>query len=134
QTLGNLLAALREGDFSIRGRTSASHDALDDVLREINSLGDTLRTQRLGAVEATALLQTVMAEIDVAVFAFDEGARLRLINRAGAELLAQPEAQLLSRSAAELGLEDLLSGDAPRTIDAAFADGRHPRELRRGSF
>ena len=54
---------------------------------EVNALADTLREQRLGALEASALLRTVMAEIDVAVFAFDRERRLRLVNRAGERLL-----------------------------------------------
>ncbi len=71
QTISNLLAALREGDFSIRARTGGGADPLEHVMFEINTLADTLRGQRLGAQEATALLHAVMAEIDVAIFAFD---------------------------------------------------------------
>ena len=65
QTLSNILAAIREGDYSIRGRRALSGDALGEVMLEVNDLGQTLREQRLGAMEATALLRTVMAEIDV---------------------------------------------------------------------
>ncbi len=72
QTLSNMLAALREGDYSIRARGADRDDALGLAFLESNLLGETLRTQRLGAMEATALLRTVMAEIDVAVFAFDD--------------------------------------------------------------
>src|SRR5690349_14694612 len=82
QTLSNMLAALREGDYSIRARGADREDALGLAFLESNLLGETLRTQRLGAMEATALLQTVMGEIDVAVFAFDDENRLRLANRA----------------------------------------------------
>src|SRR5918912_115107 len=82
QTLSNMLAALREGDYSIRARAADREDALGLAFLESNLLGETLRTQRLGAMEATALLRTVMAEIDVAVFAFDDQDRLRLANRA----------------------------------------------------
>ena len=71
QTMSNLLAALREGDYSIRARGARADDALGETLLEINQLGETLRVQRLGAFEATALLRTIMAEIDVAVFTFD---------------------------------------------------------------
>ena len=70
QTLSNLLGALREGDFSVRGRSPRPDDALGEVMREINTLGSTLREQRLGAMEATTLLRTVMREIAVAIFAF----------------------------------------------------------------
>src|SRR5690242_13492820 len=78
QTLSNLLGALREGDFSVRGRSPRPDDALGEVMREVNTLSSTLREQRLGAMEATMLLRTVMREIDVAIFAFDEHERLRL--------------------------------------------------------
>ena len=73
QTMSNLLAALREGDYSIRARGARAEDALGEVLLEINQLGETLRVQRLGAFEATALLRTIMAGIEVAVFTFDPG-------------------------------------------------------------
>src|SRR5207302_2357945 len=104
QTLSNILAALREGDYSLRGRRAASGDALGEVMLEVNELGQTLREQRLGALEATTLLRTVMSEIDVAVFAFDGKQRLRLVNRSGEKLLAQPEIRLLGRTVEELGL------------------------------
>ncbi len=71
QTLSNLLAALREEDFSIRARGQRRNDPLGEVLLEMNALADTLREQRLGALEATSLLRAVMEEIPVAVFAFD---------------------------------------------------------------
>lgn len=70
-TLSNLLAALREGDYSIRARGASESEALGLAMQEVNALGETLRQQRLGAVEATALLRKVMQEIDVAVFALD---------------------------------------------------------------
>src|SRR6266511_837541 len=60
QTISNLLGALREGDFSVRGRSPRPDDALGEVMREINTLGSTLREQRLGALEATTLMRTVM--------------------------------------------------------------------------
>src|ERR671930_1212755 len=86
QTISNMLAALRERDFSMRARGSNPADALGLLLLELNSLGEDLRAQRLGALEATALLRRVMEEIDVAVFAFDESQALRLVKPAGAPL------------------------------------------------
>jgi two-component system nitrogen regulation sensor histidine kinase NtrY len=134
QTLSNLLAALREGDYSIRGRQANPDDALGEVMIEVNALGETLREQRLGALEATTLLRTVMAEIDVAIFAFDHERRLRLVNRAGERLLAQPSERLLGRSAEELGLQECLEGDAARTLQAAFPGGIGRWGMRRGAF
>ena len=55
QTLSNLLAALLEGDYSIRSRGATTDDALGLAMLEVNALGETLREQRLGALEASAL-------------------------------------------------------------------------------
>ena len=123
QTLSNLLGALREGDFSVRGRSPRPDDALGEVMREVNTLGSTLREQRLGAMEATTLLRTVMREIDVAIFAFDENQRLRLVNRAGERLLAAPAERLLGQTAAELQLEVCLDGPAVTTLQTVFPGG-----------
>ena len=124
QTVSNLLAALREGDYSFRARTTGrTDDALGDVIREINALGETLREQRMGALEATALLRSVMSEIDVAVFAFDREERLRLVNRAGARLLARPAESLLGRTATELELAECLKvrdDEAAHTLNQIF--------------
>src|SRR5436190_17287854 len=134
QTLSNMLAALREGDYSIRARGAERDDALGLAYLEANLLGETLRAQRLGAMEATTLLRTVMSEIDVAIFAFDHDARLRLVNRAGERLLARTSEQLLGRSAEELGLQGCLEGEATRTLQAAFPGGIGRWGVRRGAF
>ena len=123
QTLSNLLGALREGDFSVRGRSPRPDDALGEVMREINTLGSTLREQRLGAMEATTLLRTVMREIAVAIFAFDEHQRLRLVNRAGERLLAAPAERLLGQTAGDLQLEVCLDGPAVTTLQTVFPGG-----------
>jgi nitrogen fixation/metabolism regulation signal transduction histidine kinase len=123
QTLSNLLGALREGDFSVRGRSPKPDDALGEVMREINTLGSTLREQRLGALEATMLLRTVMREIDVAIFAFDERQRLRLVNRAGERLLDSSTEKLLGQTAEALHLESCLDGPEQTTLQAVFPGG-----------
>src|SRR5579871_5872239 len=123
QTLSNLLAALREGDFSVRGRSPKPDDALGEVMREVNTLGSTLREQRLGAMEATTLLRTVMREIDVAIFAFDERQRLRLVNRPGERLLDAPPERLLGQTATELNLSGCLEGPPQTTMQAVFPGG-----------
>jgi PAS domain S-box-containing protein len=123
QTLSNILAALREDDYSIRVRGADPGDTLGEVVLEVNALGDMLKEQRLGAVEATALLRKVMGEIDVAVFTFDGGRRLRLVNRAGERLLGHPSEELLGQTAADLGLSDCLEGDERRTMQKVFPGG-----------
>jgi nitrogen fixation/metabolism regulation signal transduction histidine kinase len=134
QTLSNLLAAMREEDFSVRARGARRDDAMGEVMIEVNSLSETLREQRLGALEATALLRTVMEEIDVAIFTFDNESKLRLVNRAGERLLARPVERLLGFTAAELGLGASLEGDPVRTMELTFPGGSGRWGMRRGSF
>ena len=134
QTIANLLAALREGDYSIRARGATTDDGLGLALFEVNTLSETLRSQRLRALEATALLRRVIEEIDVAVFAFDHGQRLRLVNRGGERLLGQPVERLLGMDASALGLASCLEGETPRTLEAAFPGGAGRWEVRGTTF
>ncbi|MDR0842459.1 MAG: PAS domain-containing sensor histidine kinase, partial [Acidobacteriota bacterium] len=154
QAIANVLAALREGDFSLRARGTGGDDALNDVISEVNTLGATLQEQRLGVIETEALLRNVMREIEVAVFAFDERDNLRLVNHAGERLLAVPEEKLVGCDAEELGLEACLTGETVRQltpspvqspaplptqssvqlIDAAFPGGTGRWEVRRTTF
>lgn len=134
QTLSNLLAALREEDFSIRARGARADDALGEVMVEVNALGETLRQQRWGALEAIALLRTVMEEIDVAIFTFDNRDKLKLVNRAAERLLARPSERLLGFTAAELGLAMCLEGPPARTMELSFSGGSGRWGMRRGSF
>jgi nitrogen fixation/metabolism regulation signal transduction histidine kinase len=125
---------MREGDFSIRARGARGEDAMGEVLLEVNALTETFRFQRLKALEATALLSRVMAEIDVAVFAFDDAGLLKLTNRAGERLLGQPEPRLLGASAAAIGLDACLAEETPRIVDATFPGGSGRWEIRRSTF
>lgn len=131
QNISNMLAALREGDFSIRVRGAGTRDPLAIAYLELNALEEILREQRLGAVEATALLRKVLEEIDLAVFAFDEDETLRILNRAGERLLGQPAERLIGKSAEELRLRDTLEGVAPRTLEMSHVGGGGSWELRR---
>jgi nitrogen fixation/metabolism regulation signal transduction histidine kinase len=134
QTLSNLLAAMREEDFSLRGRGARSDDAMGEVMIEINALSETLREQRLGAMEATGLLRTVIEEIDLAIFTFDSQTKLRLVNRAGERLLGRPVERLLGFTAEELGLSACLDGDPARTMEFTFTGGSGRWGMRRGLF
>lgn len=134
QTLSNMQSALREGDFSFRVRGAKSGDALGELMIEVNTLSQLLHEQRLGAMEASALLTTVMTEIDVAVFAFDGEQRVRLINRAGERLLSQNAERLIGKSAEELGMVECLEGESARTLEKNFPGQSGRWGMRRSVF
>lgn len=134
RTLANLLEAMREGDYSIRARVVNPQEAMGEVMQQVNAMSNTLRDQRLGALEATALLRKVMEEIDVAAFAFDPQQALRLVNRAGERLLASPSERLLARDATSLGLAEYLVGDKEQTVQRTFPGGTGRWGIRRNQF
>jgi two-component system nitrogen regulation sensor histidine kinase NtrY len=130
----NLLGALREGDYSIRGAGGRPGSSVDLVMHEINALSDTLQRQRTEAVESTALLKSVMGAIDVAVFAFDMDETLVLVNPAAERLVGKPAAQLLGKHADDLRLDRCLEGETPRLLDRPFGPESGRLELRRSTF
>ncbi|HEY0139507.1 MAG TPA: ATP-binding protein [Thermoanaerobaculia bacterium] len=121
RSVSNLITALREEDYSLRAHEPSRDDAVGEILAEVNALSELMESRKLEAVEATALLRAVLAEIDAAIFAFDGDDRLRLINRAGERMLNAPAARVDGLTATELGLAELLSDDAPHTLDRKFA-------------
>jgi two-component system nitrogen regulation sensor histidine kinase NtrY len=134
RTLANLLEAMREGDYSIRARGAKGEDALGEVMAQVNEMAATLRAQRLGALEATTLLRKVMEEIDVAVFAFDGDHKLKLVNRAGERLLAQPAERIMNGDAQSLGLADYLEGDEAQNVQTTFPSGAGRWGIHRAMF
>jgi two-component system nitrogen regulation sensor histidine kinase NtrY len=134
QTMANLLSALREGDFAVRARGVRRDEPLGDVMAEINTLSRTLQDQRLSALEATALLRTVMEEINIAIFAFDADRKLRLANHAAQLLLGKPAERILGRDAAEIGLADCLDGEPARLLTLSFPGGTGRWGMRRSQF
>jgi nitrogen fixation/metabolism regulation signal transduction histidine kinase len=133
-TLSNLLEALREGDFSLRGARARRDDPIGEVIWEINTLSQTLRDQRHKVEETSALLTKVIGATDIAIFTFDSGRRLRLVNPAGERLLARPAENLLGRTADELGIADCLALEDAQIRKRAFPGGSGRFEVRRARF
>jgi two-component system nitrogen regulation sensor histidine kinase NtrY len=133
-TLSNLLEALREGDYSLRGSRAYRGDAVGDVVLEINALSQTLREQRLSVEEKNALLAKVIAALDIAVLAFDADGRLQLANPAAGHLLAAPSSELIGRTAQALDLGDCLAISDVRMVERSFPGGSGRWEVRRARF
>jgi two-component system nitrogen regulation sensor histidine kinase NtrY len=133
-TLANLLEALREGDYSLRGSRAQRGDAIGEVVLEINALSQTLREQRLAVEEKSALLAKVIATLDIAVLAFDADGRLKLANPAAEHLLAATSAELATHTAHTLGLDDCLAIADVCMLERGFAGGSGRWEIRHARF
>jgi nitrogen fixation/metabolism regulation signal transduction histidine kinase len=134
QTLANVVSALRESDYSFRARGARRSDALGELALEINEFADLLQSQRLGEMEATALLRCVISSMDAPVLAFDPGHRLRLINPAAERIFHLIAERALGRSADDLQLAVLL--DQPDQGILVLAGRGNPVHwmVRRSSF
>jgi nitrogen fixation/metabolism regulation signal transduction histidine kinase len=126
QTLSNMVASIREDDFSFRVRGGNREDSLADLIHELNSLADRMQQQKTSALEATALLKKVLMEIDVAVFTFDQQQKLRIVNRAGEQLMGRIAPRMLGLTAEEMGLGLFLRARSPQIIEMTFP-GKHGR-------
>jgi len=133
QTLANVVGALRDEDYSFRARLAVPNDALGELSLEVNALADLLAQNRTGALEAAALVQRVIEEVEIPIFAFDPAQKLRLVNSAGQKLLQQPSSQLLGRTASEFHLQDSLSCENETLVSLPFA-GEARWFVRRSAF
>ncbi|HEX8152840.1 MAG TPA: ATP-binding protein [Thermoanaerobaculia bacterium] len=130
RTLSNLIAALREDDYTLRARNPGRDDVLGEVLVELNALAAAMESRRLEAVEASALLRAVIAEVDAAIFTFDSAARLQLTNRAGERLLNMPAERLIGRTRDELGLGGVLATPGRFSVrQSTFREKGVPHQL-----
>ena len=132
--VANLLAALRQGDYSMRARGAGTNNPLALTLREVNELEELLRSQRLDVAEASGSLRHVLDAVDIAVFAFDEQRVLRLVNQAGEHLIGLAEPDALGKTAADVGLGETLAGAAPRTIERNDPTGIRRWQIRRSAI
>lgn len=126
QTLSNMVASIREEDFSFRVRGASREDSLADLIHELNSLADRMQQQKTSALEATALLKKVLMEIDVAVFTFDQQQQLRIVNRAGEQLMGRIAPRMLGLTSEEMGLASFLRTPSPQIVEMTFP-GKHGR-------
>src|SRR3954466_9083722 len=134
QTLANVIGSLREEDYSFRARNAAPDDALGELSLEVNALADMLANEKVRTIEATALLQRVVDEIDAPLFAFDPASNLRLVNPAGEHLLRQTKTRVLGRNVKELSLHQCLTAENESVVELNV-DGSQARWLlRRSSF
>jgi two-component system nitrogen regulation sensor histidine kinase NtrY len=134
RTISNILEAIREGDYSLRIRGANREDAMGELILEVNALTRSLREQRFGVMEAMALLRKTLAQIDVAMFGFNQEGKLCLVNDSGQQVLGKNEKDILGLHAKKLGLASCLDGATPRVMDLVLAGSMRRWELRRTTY
>ncbi|MDQ2844217.1 MAG: ATP-binding protein [Acidobacteriota bacterium] len=138
QTMSNVVAALREDDFSFRARGARRGDSLGDLALEINALASTLQRQRIAAVDALSLAEIVMNSMPSPILAFDADRRLRLANPSAEAAFRLSASGAIGRTAQDLHLERLFADPSQHArkpqIRASETDELNPSMLLTGGL
>lgn len=124
RTIGNLVEALVEGDYTARGKAAGRDGDHARLVEGLNALASRLQDESRSTRESVQLLAKTLAALDGAVFVFGEGTRLRVVNPAGERLLGQPAATLLGSTAAGIGVAALFDVPSGGILPHAFPGGR----------
>lgn len=133
-TLTNLVEAIHQGDFSLRGVANAKDDPLAELVQQINQLAESLRLQRLASEEAYRLLDKAIKEINVAIFAFDGDEKIKLVNPAAERLMASASIKLVGKAAAQVGLSLDLFSKETQVIEREFPGARGRWQIRLDTY
>ncbi len=87
RSMSNLLQAMVNNDYSMRGRMIGKQGALLELVDSINDLSATLTRERLVSVESQLLIGKIIDQIDVAILAIDARQCFTLLNPAARRLL-----------------------------------------------
>ncbi|MGX5173583.1 sensor histidine kinase [Aliikangiella sp. IMCC44653] len=107
QTLSNLVEAMIDGDYTLRGRKQ-SNPAFQDLLNRINLLADNLHKHKLKAEESQLLLEKIIQQMDVLVFATDNNNHIVMINDAARKTLGFNSSLDNGYKLSDIGMEDLV--------------------------
>jgi two-component system, NtrC family, nitrogen regulation sensor histidine kinase NtrY len=101
--LNNLLNALVQGDYSLRGRFSHGDLVFNDLIGLINDLAQRLNTQRIESVESQFLVNIVLEHIDTAILAIDGTNKINFFNSSAKRLLELNEHDQIDELLEQLG-------------------------------
>ena len=131
QSLANILEAIRYEDYGLRVRGDRG-GVMSELAREINLLAEDLRSRAREEQESRALLEKMMQEIDLPLFAFDGHSRLVIANPAAEQLVG---ARLrVGTAAAAIGVESLFADSGPDPVNLSLPGGAGRYVVRRRPF
>ncbi|HWU91071.1 MAG TPA: ATP-binding protein [Kofleriaceae bacterium] len=132
RTATNVFDALRHHDYGVRARVDVDHGPIANLLAETNALAGHLSDERSRANETSALLETIVRRVDVALLAFDESGLLRWWNPAAERAFSSALSE--ETTAEALGIADWLDGPNERPVVIPGHTAPATWDLRRGVF
>ena len=120
QTMANIVAALKEKDYTLRVKYTNTDDPMGLSFSELNDLADKLQNQRLDMIETHQLLFKILEEVEAAVLCFDSEDQLVMANRYAQELYGEETDSLMGKSADKLGLKEALASTLQTAHEIEF--------------
>lgn len=126
RTLGDVLSALREGDYGIRGRLPPETHPLRGMIDDINHLSDTLREGRRKRTESLRFLGKTLTALQDPIFVVDGEQHLVMINPSARALIGAANESIVGRDVQAMGLGPVIAApnDAILSWDFAARSGR----------
>jgi len=106
QTLSNLIEAMIDGDYSLRGRRQ-SNPAFQDLLGLVNRLADSLHQHKIKAEESQLLLEKLIDQMDALFIAVNAQGQVAMLNSSARKLLCPTNEELAAQSLDSLKLSPL---------------------------
>jgi nitrogen fixation/metabolism regulation signal transduction histidine kinase len=122
RTLSNILEAMIEGDYSLRGRLQ-NNQAFQELLGSVNSLADVLSRHKLEAKESRLLLEKIMQQMDAMVLAVDDQGFIVMANDSATKLLIGN--QYSNRALHDIQLEELELGSIISVAKSGIIEFTH---------
>jgi nitrogen fixation/metabolism regulation signal transduction histidine kinase len=124
RTLNTLIEAIRLDDYSMRGTLARESGDLAELYQQINALTQQLQRSRQDEKELRGLLERVVAQLNVAVIAYDEEGRIVLVNHLSEKLLAKPGTELIGSTIKEHQLDQVLPSQGSQVLEHQFPGAR----------
>jgi PAS domain S-box-containing protein len=120
-TVFDMLLAVREGDYTLRGRPRPGYDLLQGLITDVNLLTDDLRNGRRKRTETSRFLGKTLIAMPSAVFVVDDERRLTFINPAARRMIGAERTAIIGHDIATLGLAAPLANADGAILTHRFA-------------
>ena len=120
RTASTLVEAIRLEDYSLRSSRSRESGALGELYRQVNALADCRQHAEQQEQELRGLLGKIIAQIQVAILAFDSEQNIQLVNPQAAKLAGSPAADLINRNITDTPFATLNFTAQPNLIEQEF--------------
>jgi len=117
RTSSNLMEAMISNDHSLRARHQGGGGALTEFNQMFNELSATLAEQKLLSKEKQVLFHKVIAQIDVAIVAFNKTSGITLMNPTAEKLFSCRFVEIEGSPLKALGLEDVQLDEYSKVVE-----------------